>query len=78
MYDPDIVYDNESSKHLQLLLQQLFIECKITTVVKLSFSSVAGWIVVTNEISESDMGNLTWTQIIYRPMHHIHNNVLML
>lgn len=72
------MYDNESSKHLQLLLQQLFIECKITTVVKLNFSSVAGWIVVTNEILEPDMGNLTWTQIIYRPMHHIHNNVLML
>jgi len=78
MYDPDIVYDNESYKLLQLLLQQLFVECKITTVVKLSFSSVAGWIMVTNEILELDMSNLTWTQILYRPMHHINNNVLML
>lgn len=59
MYDPDTVYDNESSKHLQLLLQQLFIECKITTVVKLTVSSFPGWIVVTNEILELDMGNLT-------------------
>jgi len=73
MYDPDIVYDNESYKHLQ----QLFVECKITTVVKLSFSSVAGWIMVTNEILELDMSNLTWTQILYRPMHHIYNNVLI-
>jgi hypothetical protein len=77
MYDPEIVYDNESSKHLQLLLQH-FVECKITTVVKLSFSPVAGWIVVTNETMELDMGNLTWTQIMYRPMHHIQNNVLIL
>jgi hypothetical protein len=27
---------------------------------------------------ELDMGNLTWTQIMYRPMHHIQNNVLIL
>jgi hypothetical protein len=56
MYDPEIVYDNVSSKHLQLLLQQHFVECKITTVVKLSFSPVASWFVVTNETLELDMG----------------------
>jgi hypothetical protein len=48
-YDPEIVNDNVSSKLLQLLLQQLIVACKIT-LVELNFSSVAGFMVVTNEI----------------------------